>query len=212
MILLRRQALLFVKGAKVAGTSIEVLLGRHAREDDIVTPIFPASDLHVPRNHLGPDGSPRFYNHIDAAAIRTLLGAEYFHGLRRFGVVRHPVEKVRSTFAMQYVRREGKYDVETAIADTWSEAEKYCDRDGSCLLTDVLRYERLETELGRLLSQVGVPFDGLSIREKGEYRKLCPVEPVFEPEHYALIMEKFAWEFANFYAREILDMRGEGVS
>ena len=59
MVLLRNHRLLFIKGAKVAGTSIEVFLSRHASANDIVTPIIPASPLHEPRNYLGPDGAPK---------------------------------------------------------------------------------------------------------------------------------------------------------
>lgn len=203
MVLLRNHGLLFIKGAKVAGTSIEVFLSGHACANDIVTPISPASPLHEPRNYLGPDGSPRFYNHIDAETVMSLLGADYFLGLRRFGVVRNPFEKVRSTFAMHYVLTGGKYDVDAAIADTWSEVEKYCGAQGDCLLTDVIKYERLDEELKRLFAGVGIAFDRLSIREKNEYKQRCPVEATFDNGQYERIVEKFSWEFANFYADEL---------
>ncbi|MEP7068175.1 MAG: GSCFA domain-containing protein, partial [Usitatibacter sp.] len=202
MILLRNERLLFIKGAKVAGTSIEVFLSAHATAGDIVTPIAPPSPLHEPRNHLGEDGSPRFYNHIDAAAVCSLLGKEYFLGLRRFGVVRNPFEKVKSAFAMQYVLNAGSYDVDSAIADTWSEADKYCDARGECLLTDVLRYESLDEELGRLFASVGIPFDRLAAREKDDYRKRSAVQAHFDARQRKAILEKFSWEFRNFYADE----------
>jgi len=203
MILLRKHRLLFIKGVKVAGTSIEVFLGRHASADDIVTPISPPSPEHEPRNHLGDDGSPAFYNHVDAATVKSLLGADYFLGLRRFGVVRNPFEKVRSHFAMQYVRSGGEYDVDAAIADLRSEVERYCDARGECLLTDVIRYERLDEELKRLFDEVGLAFDRLSVREKSEYRQQCPVEASFDQMQVKRIAEKFSWEFENFYGDEL---------
>lgn len=201
MILLRRPRLLFIKGAKVAGTSIEVFLSRYAEEGDIVTPILPPSPLHRPRNYLGADGEPLYYNHIDAARVRELLGPAYFSTLRRFGVVRDPFEKVKSTFAMQYVRNSGDYDVDRAIDDTWSEADKYCSASGECLLTDVLRYEELEDGLRRLLGEVGIAFERLTIAEKADYRRQCPVEPMFTAAQRDRIAGKFSWEFANFYRR-----------
>ena len=200
MILLRKHRLLFIKGVKVAGTSIEVFLSRHASADDIVTPIFPHSPEHEPRNYLGTDGAPAFYNHMGAAAVRSLIGDKDFLGLRRFGVVRNPFEKVRSHFAMQYVRTGGNYDVDAAITDLGSEVERYCDARGECLLTDVIRYERLDEGLKRLFDEVGLPFDRLSIREKGEYRRQCPVEAAFDRAQVKRIAEKFSWEFEHYYA------------
>ena len=202
MVLLRKHRLLFVKGSKVAGTSIEVFLSGLAEAVDIVTPIIPPSPLHQPRNHLAADGSPRFYNHIDAVTAKARLGADYFDGLRRFGVVREPFEKVRSMFAMQYVRTGGAYDVDRAIADTWSEADKYCDAQGQWLLTDVLRYENLHEELRRFFTGVGIAFDHLAVREKSDYKQRCPVEVVFDEGQRERIREKFSWEFENFYACE----------
>lgn len=199
MILLRNHGLLFIKGGKVAGTSIEVFLSAHARENDIVTPISPPNPRHQPRNYLGPDGKPLYYNHIDARVVRSLLGEKYFDGLRRFGVVRDPFEKVRSLFAMQYLFHGGRYDVDRAIGDTWSEKDKYCDEKGTCLLTDVLRYEHLEEDLARLFRQVGIAFERLEAMEKSEYRSRCPVEAQFDERQRRAILEKFSWEFDNFY-------------
>ena len=199
MILLRKQRLLFIKGAKVAGTSIEVFLAGLAGEDDIVTPISPPSPGHRPRNYAGPDGSPRFYNHIDAWTVRGMLGAEYFDSLRRFGVVREPFGKVLSTFAMQYVLNGGDYSLDRAIDDTWSEAEKYCAPDGTCILTDVLRYERLDDELRTLFGEAGIRFDRLRVSEKTGYKALCPVRPEFSTAQRERVRRKFEWEFRNFY-------------
>ena len=199
MILLRTPGLLFVKGVKVAGTSIEVFLAKRAGRDDVVTPISPPNPLHVARNHVGTDGKPRFHNHMTAREIRSALGAGEFARLRRVGVVRDPFEKVRSMFAMEYVRHDGKYDVDRAIAETPSEAERYCDADGTLLLTDVIRYEDLEGGLKRVFDSVGIDFERLDIREKSEYRARCPVEAQFDAAQREKILRKFAWEIDNFY-------------
>jgi hypothetical protein len=199
MILLRKPGLLFVKGVKVAGTSIEVFLAQHAGGDDIVTPIAPPNPLHAPRNYQGAAGAAKFYNHMTAREIRSLLGAESFAKLRRFGVVRDPFEKVRSMFAMEYLRHDGDYDVDRAIEDTPSEAERYRDADGTLLLTDVLRYEDLDAELKRLFDSAGIPFERLEIREKAEYREQCPVEAEFDERQRERILRKFAWEIDNYY-------------
>jgi hypothetical protein len=210
VILLRKPGVLFVKGGKVAGTSIEVFLATHAGPNDIVTPISPPNPLHASRNYLGPNGQERFYNHMSASEIRGLVGADYFNGLRRFGVVRDPFEKIRSIFAMHHVLNDGDYDVDRAIDDAWSEADKYCDGNGGLMLTDVIRYEALEPELKRFFDSVGIPFEKLDIREKDDYRKRCPVEPRFTEAHNERIRRKFAWEIANYYPQHAAT-GGEGA-
>jgi hypothetical protein len=202
MILLRKPGLLFIKGAKVAGSSIEAYLARFAGDDDILTPIVPPPPGHRPRNYERCGGVP-LYNHVDAATVRQALGPGYFDALRRFGVVRDPVEKVKSTFAMQYVLNEGAYDLDRAIDDTWSEAQKYCDADGSLLLTDVIRYERLEQELRPVLAAAGIPFERLDVGEKTGFKARCPMSPDFTPAQFARLARKFAWEFERYYPEEL---------
>ena len=99
MILLRKYDLLFIKGTKVAGSSIELFLSQFANElnDDVVTPVYSSMDIHKitnhPMNYLAQDSNVQFFNHIDARTVRLVLGDEYFFQLERFGIVRNPFEK-----------------------------------------------------------------------------------------------------------------------
>jgi hypothetical protein len=198
VILLRKPGIVFVKGGKVAGTSIEVFLAQHAGPDDIVTPISPPNPRHTPRNYLGANASALLQPHAGHGDPRA-AGAAAFNGLRRFGVVRDPFEKIRSIFAMHYVLTTGGLRRRRAIDDAWSEADKYCDPAGKLLLTDVVRYEDPRPRAQALLRFGGVAFERLDIREKDDYRKRCPVEPQFTEAHRQRIRTKFAWEIANFY-------------
>lgn len=51
MIISHKYRFIFVKTAKTAGTSLEVFLGRHCGEDDIITTTYPLVEGHRPRNY-----------------------------------------------------------------------------------------------------------------------------------------------------------------
>lgn len=58
MILSHRHRFIFIKGIKVAGTSVEIALSQICGEDDIITPITPVDE----RLRLGTRGEPRNYS------------------------------------------------------------------------------------------------------------------------------------------------------
>src|SRR2546423_13120506 len=93
MIISHKHRFIFIKTGKTAGTSIEVFLSQHCGPDDIVAPIYPHVETHVPRNFAGyfnplPEiyslrgkgfknslkdviSRRRFYNHISAVRVRS---------------------------------------------------------------------------------------------------------------------------------------------
>lgn len=58
MILSHRHRFVFIKGLKVAGTSVEIALSQICGPDDIITPITPVDERH----RLGTMGTPRNYS------------------------------------------------------------------------------------------------------------------------------------------------------
>ncbi|GBQ89638.1 hypothetical protein AA13595_2695 [Gluconacetobacter johannae DSM 13595] len=171
MILSDKREILFIKGMKIGGTSLEVLLARQLDDEAIVTPIIPTPHSpHQPRNYTY-NSDTVFYNHIPAAEVRTLIGESRFTSLFKFGIVRHPYEKILSFFFMMRVRQSADYTLDDAIEECSSERTRYCDADGGLLLNTVLRYEKLSVEGPALFSRLGLSFAGFdAIREKGDYR------------------------------------------
>ena len=53
MVISHKYKFIFIKNTKCAGTSTEVFLSSVCPESDIFTPIFPASEHHIPRNYMG---------------------------------------------------------------------------------------------------------------------------------------------------------------
>jgi hypothetical protein len=57
---------IFVKTRKTAGTSLEVHLAQQCADDDIISPIYPETSVHKPRNYIQQTGLITFYNHMAA--------------------------------------------------------------------------------------------------------------------------------------------------
>jgi hypothetical protein len=72
MILSHRHRFIFVKGIKVAGTSVEIALSRICGPDDIITPITPIDE----RLRLATSGEPKNYSN-DVAGERDFLDKAY---------------------------------------------------------------------------------------------------------------------------------------
>ena len=187
MLLSHQYQFIFIKTRKTAGTSVEVELSKLMGPDDIVTPITPPEDGHVPRNFqvrnpLHLLRRERYYNHVPARTVRKLAGRRTFDRYFKFCVDREPVSKCLSMYKMLSSDTSfEKYDA----ALTWDEYvdrgrfpvddQIYLDSDGSLLVDRVLRYEQLGEELAAVTGQLGLGFERLSAQAKGGLRQATPV-------------------------------------
>lgn len=125
MIVSHQHRFVFLKTAKTAGTSIEVLLRRFCGPDDIITPITPIDEQAplaeglAPRNYAADPALERaycdhvaagrldealachrhatpFFNHMSATALRARLGEALLRDYFVFTVERHPYDRAIS--------------------------------------------------------------------------------------------------------------------
>ena len=159
---------------------MEVLLSQYCGEDDIVTPIYPASAHHRPRNYLADNGGREFYNHMPATKIQE-LAPEAFGEFYKFCFERHPVDKCLSHFAMLL---NNPFHQSDANPKTWDE---YIDRgdfpvdhalytdDNEQLLVDkIYKYENLNDALVDISNKTGLSLNKLSYFEKSGLRYGVP--------------------------------------
>lgn len=184
MILSHKYRFIFLKTAKTAGTSIEIALSKHLGTDDIITPIS-AQDEKI-RQRLGFRGPQnfrvpfrqhsirelpgalflgrrkRFYNHMAAAEIRTLIGDEIWNSYYKFCFERNPFDRVISLYFWCH-----KSEPRPTLAEflegpeihllTQRGLDLYSDSAGHVCVNRVGRYERLNEDLEEIRLAVGLP-------------------------------------------------------
>jgi hypothetical protein len=193
MIISHKYRFIFVKTLKTAGTSIEVFLSRHCGPDDVLTPILPHVEPHVARNHDG------YFNHMPAVDIRDRVGPKIWQTYFKWCVERNPWDKTLSYYHMMYARQGGALTLDRFLVgnDFPINHPKYTDGD-RIIVDRVLRYERLNEELGDVFGSLGIPFDGsLGVNAKSEYRNdRRPYREVYTPAQAKRVEELFAPEIA----------------
>jgi len=205
MLLSLDRRLLFIKGVKVAGTSLELFLEPQLEEGVVVTPMGDNEQFanSRPRNFKNPYGE-RFYDHMPATVIRHNIGVWLYERLFKFGIVRNPYEKIRSLHIME-LDRSGPRAIDETISECASEAERVCD-GGSMIVHKLLMYENLDSELADLLPTLGLSFPGtLNIRARSDPRRAYRGPPItFSAQQIARIRNKFEFEFRFYEQRRQL--------
>ena len=196
MIISHQFRFIFIKTIKTAGTSIEAYLSPLCGLDDVFTPINPPEIGHQPRNFTD------FHNHMSAWRIRQAIKPDIWNSYFKFCVERNPWDKTVSDFCMANQRAGSRYQ----FADYFKRGrfcrswELYTDEDGSVLADRVLRYEKLNQELGEVFMQLGVPWEGqLKVWAKSGYRTDGrPYQEWYTAEQAAIVQNVFADEIQTF--------------
>ena len=196
MILSHKYQFIFIRTTRTAGTSIEMLLGRHCGDDDILTPINPHVEPHRARNHEG------FYSRMPAHEVCEKVGAETFGNYFTFCFERNPYDKTVSHY---YALKDAGSTPPTLddyfmAGNFCIDREKYLPPGGGDIMVDrVCLYESLEADLGEVFAQLGIPADPSTlVRAESRFRDERDYTNVLHPRHIGLVNSLFAYEFAQF--------------
>ena len=167
MILSHEHGFVFIKGVKVAGTSVEIALSRICRPNDIVTPISPPDE----RNRLGTAGEPR--NYAESREAEAAYVAAVAEG--PVGIVRLPkspfynhmglvelLERIpeASAYELLFVERS-PYEKVLSFAN-WTEHRRHYDDGGALPAAPV----DVEAIVDRLIADGSI----LTVRNIDRYR------------------------------------------
>lgn len=194
MIVSHKYKFIFIKNGKTAGTSIEVFLSQLCADYDVVTPIYPFVEPHLPRNYQG------FYNRMTSAEIRAQIGAKTWKNYFKFCVERNPWDKTISYYHMARYRAGGNLSLDEFLANNEFPINypRYTEPGNSSkiIVDRVVDFEDLLGGLGKIFQQLGLPFNGsLGIHAKSEYRKdRCSYQEVLTSEQAEKIHDIFAVE------------------
>lgn len=191
MIVSHRHRFIFIKTRKTAGTSLEIFLSGLCGPDDVLTPIEPHQPPHQPRHHEG------FINHMPAHEVRERVGQEVWRRYFKFCVERNPWDKTLSHFFMQRARKLPDMDLDAYLArhNFPRDLPKYTEpgQPSQVIVDQILRYESLDADLGRVCQQLGLPWGGaLDVHAKADYRDdRRPYQAVYNPAQAEVVAKAF---------------------
>ncbi|MEJ1161250.1 sulfotransferase family 2 domain-containing protein [Prosthecomicrobium sp. N25] len=232
MIISHRHRFIYLKCRKVGSTSVEVALADLCGPEDVVTPLDGAKTRADGRRHVNWQNHdvPRdrwpllaralvaagvskraagveYFNHIRAARLRRLLGAEVFDGYLKVAIERNPWDREVSNFYFHHPKPEGRPSFEEFLRR--HTRRKPIDNfdiysiDGRVVADIVLRHERLDEDFAALMARLGIdPTPALPRArshqrpDKGRYRDLYTTETRdLVARLYAREIRTFGYEF-----------------
>ena len=122
----------------------------------------------------------KWHNHMSARKVRRQVDIDTWQGYLKFATIRNPFSKVVSSYFFKKYRAElpvGTPEEERIAFREWVLADKFpVDRRIYCIgdeyiLDDVIRYEALENDLGRVCTKLQIPWHKEKLgRSKGGIR------------------------------------------
>jgi len=175
---------IFLKTRKTAGTSVEIALSRVCGDADVIAPISPVDEElrareggRGPQNHEEPR---RASSHMQARAVRRLVGPPRWGSMVKLAVERNPWDAVVSQYfwVMSHWESRGLERIpfrEFVLGQPHPErlaaknAKTY--RIGGEVVADrVLRYESLAEDLARVWADLALPGEPRLPHAKGGTR------------------------------------------
>lgn len=147
------------------------------------------------RRIVKDDKVPLYTEHMTAVAARRLLGDEVWNSYFKFAVVRNPYDRMLSRFYWSMKARPGNREIWgiEALDQFLRYRAEYVNENwliytsgDRLLVDDVVRFENLEGDLGRISERIGIDHnvhdDMKSIHAKSDFRPkesgLGDIEPV----------------------------------
>jgi hypothetical protein len=205
MILSHRHRFIFVKTHKTAGTSMELMLSAICGDEDVITPLAQEDEeqrralgLRGPQNtHV--EGVLRFYNHMSALVIRSVVGTQIWGNYFKFCFERNPWDKLISSYYWEF-QHEPRPSISEFLrskkARTASSFGLYTI-DGKAAVDRICRYENMAAELVDLRARLQLPELPELPRAKSRFRAdRRHYSEVFSAEDRELAGELFAREIA----------------
>ena len=228
MILSNKNKFIFIKTRKVSGTSMEISLSQFCGDDDIITPISYEDEIvrldlggRQPQNYGDPNEERfrelirarktdvpktrhrgRFFNHILAVDVRTIVGDATWNEYFTFSMERHPYDKVVSNI-YYHARKKENWDFEAELRRVLKKGRyisypMYSDGDKP-IVDFIVNYEKLAGDLAKLSERLGFDVAEHYPQTKHQYRTdRRPARELLSDQAKNLIYERCKVEFDTF--------------
>ncbi len=201
---------IFLKTAKTASTSAEIVLSSWCAHPDIVTGLSPDEEAARIRlggramNEFDETGKRIFFQHMSAHLIRDRL-PELWDKAYKIAVERHPYERAvslaywRAYKWIGFPPRRFRGHLRRVIEKGRFCNDRFYKIDGEIVADEVILYEDLWPRIAELARQWGKPMPAAIPNAKSSQRRdRRPAAEILSEEQKAAIRELAAWEFDTF--------------
>tara|TARA_Y100000593_G_C4322004_1_gene344295 strand:+ start:1336 stop:2856 length:1521 start_codon:yes stop_codon:yes gene_type:complete len=181
MIISHKHKFIFFKTRKTAGSSIQVALGNHCGENDIITGQY-REGVDDNSHSAGLNMSNFYTNHPHPEIIPTKsfiennIGRDVWDSYFKFAFIRNPYDIAVSRYHWDRKKRNRKDEISIDDFRNWVKHGKLTDEDwlykyistsGSVDLDFVGRYENLSNDLEYICEKIGIPNLNLGFLKSG---------------------------------------------
>ena len=188
---------LFIHIPKTAGNSIQCNISKYS-EDEIIR----GAPFQDGIERFGVMGRRGLGKHSTLADYYSALGRDYFNGFYKFSSIRNPWDRAISFYFSPH-RSVTSWDrgsflsclPEIPSMFSYLSVDSNYRAESKSEIEFLIRYENLESDFRSCCAQIGIPFEGLPIRnksKKGSYRDY------YDPELINIVGELFAVDIKNF--------------
>jgi hypothetical protein len=210
-----RKKFIYLKTKKTAGTSVESFFEPYCMPEGQWQQLHYRDEYISESGIIGYRGQARpdrtYYNHLSAAALRSLVGDAVWSDYFKFTVIRNPFDKMVSAFYhLEKSRNPEIYanhpESDVVLFRQWLKSSKgiidravYCI-DDEVVVDDFIRYEHLHADIKRICDKLNVDCDLNRLPNfKSQYRdRSIPLHEFYDAESVSVIAGRYKKELALF--------------
>lgn len=216
MLISHRKKFIYTKTIKTASTSVECYFEKFCmpeKEWKLTHHRNEYESEHGVIGYRGPDKSnKKWYNHMPAALIKSMVGETTWNDYFKFCVIRNPFEKVLSAFFHFYVNKKNIIADKSCLIilfQEWIQSRQFIKPERQIYMIDdkicmdyFIKYENLHQDLKNVCRKINVPFKPKEVpRFKSDFRpKDLNYIDFYDNRSKQILKQAYSFEFGHFYS------------
>ena len=172
MIISHKLKVIYIKLAKVAGSSFEIALSKYCGADDILTPILPEGKIwksmgyhRSGQNYKNPTGKHKYIAHVEALDVKKCIPKDVWDNYLKIATIRCPYDAYISFYHFtkydfqQNKKRPPEKNFEAFVIKD-KRVIKYSrglHEEGKIIIDFLIRYENLDEDIKKLETKIDCP-------------------------------------------------------
>ena len=162
MLVSHEKRFIYLKCGRTASTSTEAYFQPYCGDTELLSDITEISPKGIVAHSSPSVPGTQFYDHMEAQELKCILGDDTWYAYFKFANVRNPFDVVVSNYFDQAISCKEELSFET----WWQRRRPFGDSmwsvitiDDQIAVNDVIRYENLLEDVGRVCEALEIGFD-----------------------------------------------------